>query len=584
VKRLACMSTICVSLLVAGLEGGLPTPAQAEEPAWEAEVRRAETEEDRLLDHARRRGTTRQVVGRYASRLSRQPTALNHYLLGRALYYDGDPAGAERHLREALRLQPGFWFARLRLAILELERKKPEEAERHLTAVLQVHPEEADALKLMAQIRMEANDWDGALRVLEDLLARDPTSYVVRRNMVLCHLSKEDWAAALRELRVLRGRDPKDPAVRWYYAYSLFRTGDLKQASREFEGMVRLDPQDIRSLDLLQLIYLKLEDWKSLEKTLERMIPLVQAHDAEAAAEMQETVRRLQAGERPGKPPPRDDDTWEPNTLADLIERCMHPTSVQIRREALQSYYAAEPPLMPAALVERVHPDLEPDPVCRTWLLRIMGALRNRTLAPVAAYGLYDPDAKVRAVAAESLGAMATPAALLYLMPYFFGPPLEGEPSENLVLEQNAARLALIQVTGRRHDALGGQDDWVVGASLPALRLDWQTWLTGPEGVAFRLHAIADLEAVGEVRPQAYLIDEVFDPNGDIARAAYGVLLRRADQPSDDAVAKAMWPKFPRFNTGQLADENLGHVRGAIKVWWEAWRAMRVAEREKNGE
>ena len=85
-----------------------PRPAFAEDETWETNVRLEIEAQDRELEIARRRGSLHQVATRYASRLSRQPTALNHFLLGRTLYYDGDKEGAERHLRECLRIEPRF--------------------------------------------------------------------------------------------------------------------------------------------------------------------------------------------------------------------------------------------------------------------------------------------------------------------------------------------------------------------------------------------------------------------------------------------------------------------------------------------
>ena len=320
------------------------------EEAWEAAVRKEEAEEDRLLEYARRRGTTHQVVTKYASRLSRQPTATNHFLLGRALYYDGNVEEAERHLAEALRLEPRFWFARLRLAMLEVERKNPEKAQVFLSEVLRQNPREPSALKLLAQIRMEASDYDGALRVLADILSLDPGNETVRRHMALCYMAQEDWASALRELRVLRGRNAEDPSVRWYYAQALHETGQLKEACREFEGLHRLDPRDLRVLDMLRVTYARLEDWDGVQKTLQRMIPLVR--DPEMLGQMKEILARLEAGERPGAGGNMegDPDTWQRDAFAELLESCMHPTDVSVRRQALQAYYQAKPPLMPSAL------------------------------------------------------------------------------------------------------------------------------------------------------------------------------------------------------------------------------------------
>ena len=563
---------LCLCLFLLAFASALPL--RADEP-WEETVRKEEAEEDRLLEHAKRRGTTRQVVTKYASRLSRQPSPLNYYLLGRALYHDGNQEEAERQLREALRIEPRFWFARLRLAMLEVERKNMKQADVYLGEVLRQKPREADALKLLAQIRMDASDFDGALRVLDQLISLDPGNLAVRRNMAFCHMAKKDWPSALRELRVLRGRDADDPSVRWYYAQALYETGQFQETTRELEGLVRMDPRDARVLDMLRVVYARIEDWDGVTHTLRRLIPLVA--DPEMQGQLKDVLARLEAGERPGQGGTQavDPEAWERDAFAELLERCMHPTDAQVRREALQIYHEAEPPMMPSALVRRIHPELEPDPVCRQWLLRIMAQLRNPELAQVAAFGLFDPESSVRAMAAETLGEIGTPSGLLYLLPFFLGPDLGEKPTVTEVQEHNAARSALIALT-ERFDHFGGGEAWVPASGLADLRRDWQVWLAQPAGVAIRLKAIEDMRKRGELRPELYLIEDVLDTNPSITRAAYDVLRARAARPSEDAVAQTMWPKFPVRES--VTDEQLDELRAQVKAWWEAWLALRKAK------
>ena len=574
---------LCVAAFLCTVLAVRPGRAVAEE-GWEKAVREAEAEEDRDLAEAQQRGTTRQVVNKYASRVSRQPTALNHYLLGRALFYDGDARGAERELRRALELDPQFWFANLRLAMLELQKKEYESAERQVRLVLKRRPREPDALKLLAQLLLEAKDWDRAIRVLEDLLAQDPANLGVRRNLAFVLMEKGDWERALQELKVLTGRLPRDPAVRWYYAMALYETGKLKEAGHEFERLVRLEKRDVRALDMLRMIYAKLEDWKSLQTTLERMLPLIE--DAEVVKRIREMIGRLERGEVPGAEPTDAAEAWPEDTWMALIERCTDGSSVETRRTALQAYYDANFPRMPHALVSRVHPDYEPDPVCRRWLLRIMGQMQNPQLAQVTAFALRDPDADVRASAAETLGEIGTASGLIYLMHTLLGSQLDSPPSEAQTELLNAARRAVIQIT-QRSDSLGGSDVWVPAESLPAMRQDWMTWLAGTDGVHARLRAISDLEVQEDLRPQLHLLDDVSDPNPEIASAAYLVLLRRSRLPSEDDVAARMWPRFPVFEGEALEVQNLGVVRGAVQAWWQDWIAERkryLEEEERRGD
>lgn len=564
---------ICLVLVALGAAGLWRTrPAHAAEEAWEKAVRAEIAEEDRLLDHARRRGTTRQVVSKYASRLGRQPSALNHFLLGRALYYDGDKAGAERHLKEALRLEPRYWFAKLRLALLELERSNKTIAEQYLRDVLRVKPREADALKIWSQLLMEKKDWDGAIRAMEVLRAQDPANDQIRYNITFALMAKGDWASALAELKVLKGRNPKDPSIQAYYARALFETGSLSEASRVLEGLVRINPKDVRFLDILKVIYAQLKDWKSLEKTFERMLPLLpEGQDKEQMAAM---LKQLKEGRIPQDAPAQGE--WKQDPFVVLLEQATNPSDVEARREALQQYFAAEIPMMPSALVLRVHPETEEDPVCRQWLFRIMGGLQNAALAQIAAYGLFDPEPSVRVTAAEALGDIATPSGLLYLIPFFIGPTIPAQPTTDQVQEMNAARIALMNVTGHQ-DIFGTAEVWIDAKKLAPMVDDWRVWLRTKEGVMARLRAIKDLEAQNERRPHLYVIEDITDAqeSPEISFAAYKVLRARSKKESEEAVAKAMWPRFPRYEDAQLTPANLERIRKEVNAWWNAWLRMR---------
>lgn len=570
----ACLGALLAAFLAVGTVGTVGTGTAYAEEAWERAVREAEAEEDRYLDEARRNGTTRQVVAKYASRVSRNATALSHYLLGRAHYYDGNAEGAERELRTSLRLEPRFWFANLRLAMLELEKKNYAESERHVTLVLKRRPRDPDALKLLARLLMQGKDWERATRVIEDLLSLDPANLGMRRNLAVVLMEKGDWARALKELRVLRGRLPRDPVVRWYMASALYETGKLKEAAREFESFVRLEKRDFHALNMLRVIYVTLEDWKSLLATLKRMLPLIE--DPEDASRVREMIKRLEAGEVPGAAPAPGAEARPKDTWMALIGRCTDETSVETRRLALQTYYETNFPRMPSSLVSRIHHTYETDAVCRRWLLRIVGQMQHPQLAQVTAFALRDPDPATQALAAETLGEIGTPSGLVYLTYTLLGSALDAKPIEEQVNLLNAARRAAIQITGRS-DTLGGGDVWVPAESLLAMRRDWMTWLASTDGVHARLRAIADLEAQEDLRPQLHLLDDVSDPNPRIARAAYGVLSRRSKLPSEDEVAARMWPKFPVFGEEELEEANLGRVRAAVQTWWKEW----IAERKR---
>lgn len=361
-------------------------------------------------------------------------------------------------------------------------------------------------------------------------------------------------------------------AALWKHALALYEAGELEEAAREFEHIVRLDEHDVHALDKLRMIYATLEDWESLLTTLERMLPLVD--DPEVSARMHEMIARLKAKDAEHAESDRERVVRSEDEWAALLEQCTNAPSVEVRRKALQTYYEADAPRVSHTLLGRCHPNTEPDAICRGWLVRIMGQLNNPRLAQVLAFALRDPDLRVRSAAAEALGNIRTTSGLIYLMYTLVGMPLDASPTEAQVDLLNAARRSVIHIT-ERPDALGTSDVRVPAESLAAMRKDWITWLTSTDGVHARIAAIADLEAQGDLRPDLYLLDDVSDPEPEIARAAYGVLLRRSKLPSEDEVADRMWPKFPVFGDEAFEEANLGVVRGAVTDWWKEWKAER---------
>lgn len=569
-------------LLFVLLAGAGSSDARAADEPWETNVRAAIEEQDGELTTARRRGSLEGVATRYASRAARQPTALNHFLKGRVLYFLDDKPGAERALRESLAAEPRFWFSRLRLAMLEIERDDLSQAERYVNDVLRVKPREPDALKLLAQIRMTEKDWDGALRALELLLSLDPSDLDIRKSITMCHIEKGDWQTALGELRALRGRDRNDLQIRFYYGVALFETGDVVEAARELEALLLKIPEpDLRVLDLLKVAYARQEDWKNVQRTIERMLPHVPP-EGEFREQLDAQLADLRAGRTPGQAPRVSDEQLEAQRqMKELIDRTMVPEDAVTRRRALQDWYEAGIPMLPSDIARRILPDLEPDPTCRKWILRIMGKLQNASLAHLAAFGLYDPDPGVQVVAAESLGDIGTPSGILYLLPFFLGTKLEGVPTQTQVQRLNAAREALIRLTARP-DVMGGDGVWVGAEDIARMRDDWQVWLAGPAGVVQRVEAIQDLGRHGEDQPQLYLMEDIQDPEPRIARAAYAVLRARAEEgveEGDETVAATMWPRFPRFSEAQLEGQGLARMRQEVQAWWEAWLQLRAQGR-----
>lgn len=555
-------------------------PAARAAPPPDEEVAREEEAQNRLLQEAQRGGSMAGVVRTYESRLMRQESALHHYLLGRALFHHGDKAGAQRAMQQVVALEPGFWQAQVRLGQLHWLQKNAALARQHLDLARSRAASAPEVLRLSAEVGFGTKDYDLALAALTRLAALDPTDAAVRAALADVHAAREDWESAYRELRALRLSQPKNPAVRLSYAQAALMTKRFVEAAAEAEPLTRAEggaenPGMLRrALDLLRAAYVELKDAVRLGGVLERL----QAWAApEARAELAPVIRELKAGRWPearratAEPPPASEE----DLLERLVAACGNP-DVAVRREALQSFFMLKIGWAPPALLLRFHPAEEPDPTCRAWVVRIVGDLQNAGFAKIAGHALQDPAPLVRRAAAEALGQIRAPVGLIYLLAYL-GDLAVASPSEDTVQEYNAARAALVRLTGW-DDVEVGEERWVPAAGLAASWARWTGWLESAEGTQAKLRGIRDVLATGETHPEWYLLVMTYDKAPEVATAAYRALEERSRMPSEDPVARALWPEFPKAAETDLTPEGLPGLRARIKTWWERWLAQRQAQ------
>ncbi len=599
-RRLALLGGIAVAALALAASG---RAARADDQAWEREVRQAAKEQDALLDDARRNHATGSVISRYQSRLDRQPSALAHYLVGRAQFHHGDLPAAERTLTRVLELDPRFWFARLGLALIADRRGDVATARRHVEEAMRLRPDDLDLLKIRAKVQITAKDWDGALDTLRRLSEREPGEVAYRMTRVDLLMQKQDWAGALAELQPLEARLPDDASVRASIALCLVRLSRWDEAARRLELLAREKPTNRGVWDLLRIVYShKLDeriqrgevsgaafetDRANLIRAFERLLPL--AEDPEIRKRIEETITTLRHEPLVQAPPAPVEETAEQEWIR-VVERCLDERDVERRRMGLQAFHgllhgeSAHPGgsvPVPTAFFTRVHDSIEPDPTCRAWLMRILataGANAHPFLAMYAAFALYDPSSEVRRTAAEALGAIGTPAGIVYLRAFLDLVPTGAKAEESDVGELNAARLSLVALT-KHEDVPGARGAWLTGEEAAASARHWKEFFRGPEGSALLVAAIRDLAEIGEMFPQRHLVDLVNEPGFEVAKAAYVGLLERSKGPprggTESALEKEYWPKFPRLALEDVTPTSIQGARNAVNAWWAEWRKAR---------
>jgi len=546
-----------------------PGRAGATLEAWEVEVEHETADQNAAFEAARPKKTMKKVVESYASREARAPSALNHYLLGRALYYNDDPVGAKTQMGLALEADPKFYYAHLRIALLLTDLKSYREAEMHLGTVLAVRPANGEALELATRIAVEQKDWGRALALLEGRLAKDPSDARIRTLLGRIHMQRKDWEAAVREWRTLKSRDPTRPDYRALLGSCLAQKGELDAAAAELESLVRElkgDPMIVEVLDSLRSIYVRKKDWDRVRSSIERMMPYLPEDRRKEATAFLEALRK-------GGPPPdvADRAAPRPPSWDEVFAATQDPDRVK-RERALRDVYEAAGmgaiQQVPGHILRRVTSDVEPDPACRAWVIRLLGTLSTSVL-PLVSLGLYDEDPSVRMLSSETLGEMAQPAGIVYLLPF-----VETEGLE--VVEYQSVRAALSSLTGFA-DLPPGTTAVARPEDVAASREAWRRWRLSDASTQLKLAALKQLGEVREAAPERFLYDFVLDKTFDVMSVAYLAMRRAVARAPQDSVETKVFPRFPQFKDEEVVLPNMRAIQQRVQAWWAEWVAERRA-------
>jgi tetratricopeptide (TPR) repeat protein len=152
--------------------------------------------------------------------------AITHYNLANVLKKRGDGTGAERHYREALRLDPGYAGAYVNLGNLYRDR----------------------------------GDGRQALDMYEKALKADRFSGAARYGLAALYLREGNYRGAVEQFKALAKADPADAVARTNLASALLETGDETSAIRELDEALRLRPDYGEAHFNLAVIYEKKGD------------------------------------------------------------------------------------------------------------------------------------------------------------------------------------------------------------------------------------------------------------------------------------------------------------------------------------
>ena len=629
-----CTGAWLLAIVIAGM-----SVATADD-ALDARVERARAYQDAELRRARERDPKRGVF-KYAqevvARAQASPNdALLLYKAGRAAFYAERRGVAAKYMHAAHRARPDLWHAALSMAQLSLASKQWDALDQWLAEVYKYNPESIRARDTEVQGLIARGRHADAVPILKNLVAAHPTELHLRALLAECHAKSKDAKNAIYHLEKLRGSKlwSADARVRFLLARSyavearwdqallvmeeLRREGyfekqrDLHQQYvimlwsakrtddflRESAVYVKAVPNDAAMWAHLEAVYASRKEHTKRVAALKKLLALVK-DDTDAKKQIQQLIenfeRAIADGLKDGDPLPKATSAKSgastgvmTNPLMELIRRCVHK-DVVVRRAALREYYERDLGEVYPIVYTRFDHNIESDPECRVWALKILGRFGVTSVADAArvqdtvwrlATALTDPVSSVRRAAAEEIGNLGAKSGSLYLLPYLTRLPVTKLPTDEkarkaLEGEYNAARLALRELMGFRDTEVGGEK-WVKLADAAANRSAWETWLWSPAGSEAKLEAIQDLKKLQAGASKArhahwltrYLQYHVMSPSPPaVARAAYKIIRDARNAIGDNVKSDRFFSDFPVVPDAELSDEAMAAMGTRLQKW-----------------
>lgn len=182
-------------------------------------------------------------------------------LLGRTLRQQGDVAGAERLLDQALRRLPPDAGILLEKARCRIDNNAHAEALPYLEQAVRLAPAYAEVHSFLGLVRRRIGDKAGAVAEFESALALDPTDVMAMNGLANHMLEREQFADAIRYYRMAVQTRPTFTKALKNLAYTLSLTDDIDGARATFEELLRQQPDNAEARMDFGLFLLSIGDY-----------------------------------------------------------------------------------------------------------------------------------------------------------------------------------------------------------------------------------------------------------------------------------------------------------------------------------
>lgn len=187
--------------------------------------------------------------------LDKNPSSfLAHNNLGALLNRRGDYEEAESHIREAMRLKPGFVDSIVNMGKAREGQGDIDGAMRYYRQALEVEPDFAPALNGLGAMHGAKGDMQAAESWFRKAVRANPDYAAARINLAMIYSGRNDHQAAIAELQGVLQTDPENALAREQLINAYVASGQFDKAEAMLQALLKDAPQDIRLLGTLGVV------------------------------------------------------------------------------------------------------------------------------------------------------------------------------------------------------------------------------------------------------------------------------------------------------------------------------------------
>ncbi len=184
------------------------------------------------------------------------------------------PAQAEQHLREALKINPQSLYARKLLASLYLKQRQPQKADEILQPALQATPDDATLTSLAGEVALLKGDYAGASKNFDRAGKMNPADANVRTQGAAVDFARGDEAAGFAELEAASKASVNNPNPDIALVLARVQRKQYDQALVAWKTLEKRQPDNPMTYNLRAAIDMGKVDIPAARKALDHALQL----------------------------------------------------------------------------------------------------------------------------------------------------------------------------------------------------------------------------------------------------------------------------------------------------------------------